>query len=152
MEGVPKFVCEHTPYRRIHTLSHFSRKMRTSLFFLLAAVSCDAFSPAVVVVKRQISGGSRFTSPLTRLRNAEGHFSKEYTASSGVTVDQIPGMIEHLTIENMEESLDLLEPLLTNECVGDVCEDFLDEIEHKMEDMGEHLPQDYASKIRAARP
>ena len=70
------------------------------------------------------------------------------TAASGANVHDIPSLIEHLTAENFEESLELLEPLLMNECVGEECKDYVGEMEAKAEKLGKTVPDTYAPKLR----
>ena len=77
-------------------------------FFVSASLVAHAaaFSPALVA------------RPQTALPST--HIDKSYTASSGMTEHDIALFIENLSPENFEESLEMLEPLLTNECVGDM--------------------------------
>lgn len=73
------------------------------------------------------------------------HMDKDYTAGSGMTEHDISVFIENLTAENFEESLEMLEPLLTNECVGDVCDDFVAQLNDKAESIGKKVPDGYAA-------
>jgi hypothetical protein len=59
-----------------------------------------------------------------------------FTADSGLTVNNIPLFIDNLNPDNFEESLAMLEPLLTNECVGDQCDTFLEDVRAKAAAMG----------------
>lgn len=74
------------------------------------------------------------------------HIDKDYTASAGMNVHDIPFLIEHLTQENFRETLEMLEPLLTNECVGDVCDDYLTHLHYKAAEIDKLIPPTYGRK------
>jgi hypothetical protein len=69
---------------------------------------------------------------------------KDFTAGSGMDVEHIPFLIDNLNEENFAESLAVLEPLLTNECVGDVCDDYMSQLKEKAESIGKQIPSGYA--------
>ena len=79
------------------------------------------------------------------LRKTETHFDQGFTADSGLTVDNIPLFIDNLSVENFEESLEVAEVLLKNECVGDVCDDYVSQFQEKAESLGKTLPKGFGS-------
>lgn len=56
----------------------------------------------------------------------------------------LPFMIEKLTKENFDESIEMMEALLTNECVGDECDIAMGLLKEKCKEIGMELPPDYA--------
>jgi len=106
--------------------------MQLTTFFLAFLGSAQAFSPA-------------FTArPTTFL--LESHIEKGFTADSGMNVENIPLYIDNLNTDNFEESLEMFEALLTNECVGDSCEDYIGQLADKAKSIGKELPKGFASK------
>ncbi|KAL3895385.1 MAG: hypothetical protein SGARI_007465, partial [Bacillariaceae sp.] len=73
----------------------------------------------------------------TALKSSESHIDKGYTASSGMDIDTLPFMISMLDEDNFVESLEMMEPLLMNECVGSECDIFLECIQDRAEDLGQ---------------
>ena len=73
------------------------------------------------------------------------HMDKDYTAGSGMTEHEIGLFIDNLTAENFDESLEMLEPLLTNECVGEVCDDYVGRLKEKADKIGKTVPKGYAA-------
>ena len=107
--------------------------MRTTIAFLAAlATSADAFT--INSVPPRASAALSMTA-----------MDKDFTADSGLTVNDIPHFIDNLDVQNFEESLMMLEPLLTNECVGDQCDVFVEEVKSKAAQLGKTMPEDYAS-------
>ena len=108
--------------------------MRSTIAFFLAALatSADAFTMNGVP--------PRFSAALSMTA-----MDKDFTADSGLTVNNIPQFIDNLDVQNFEESLMMLEPLLTNECVGDQCDVFVEEVKTKAAQLVKTMPDDYAS-------
>ena len=108
----------------------------TLITALLTLGSAQAFStpPSFVAVTR------------THLAmTSETHMDKGYTVGSGMTEDAIPVLIKNLAPDNFEESLEMLEPLLTNECVGDEhCGMFMEDLKTKCQEIGMELPEGFA--------
>ena len=94
------------------------------------AVPASAFAPAVPVGRNSVTLSS--------------HVEKGFTADSGMNVDNIPLYIDNLNVDNFEESLEMFEALLTNECVGDVCDTYVHELSEKAESIGMKLPKGFA--------
>ena len=108
--------------------------MRCFTLFLLAAIGhAAAFSTPPSSFAR------------TKALAMSTHMDKSYTAGSGMTEHDIALFIENLTPENFEESLEMLEPLLTNECVGEVCDDYVGRLEEKAAAIGKTVPKGYAA-------
>ena len=107
-----------------------------ALFFLFTVV--QGFVPTAFVGQRIISNNN------ICFMTADSHQAKDFTAGSGVDVDHIPMLIKNLSTDNFEESLEMLEPLLTNECVGDVCDDFMSELKDKAAAIGKEIPAGFA--------
>lgn len=76
---------------------------------------------------------------------SETHMDKGYTVGSGMTEHEIPTLIDNLNQENFMESLEMLEPLLTNECVGDICDDYVGMLREKAQEIGKEIPPGYAA-------
>lgn len=104
--------------------------MRFAAFFLASLASTQAFVPAI-----QPSSTALFSK-----------MDKDFTADSGMTVDNLPLYIDNLNKENFEESLDMFEALLANECVGDTCEDYVGQLADKAKSIGKELPKGFGSK------
>ena len=79
----------------------------------------------------------------TQLYNT--HISKDYTAGSGMTEHEIPLFIKNLSKDNFDESLEMLEALLNNECVGDICEDYVGQLQEKAKEIGKEIPKGFGS-------
>ena len=120
---------------RTFTFSAAAASIATTGMLLATTTSTLAFAPCAPFTPR-FSFGQPMTSEAFE------------TASSGVNVDDIPSIIENLTAENFDESLEVLEPLLMNECVGEVCMDYIGDVEAKAEKMGKAIPDSYAPKLR----
>jgi len=95
---------------------------------LLLVASVNAFSPSL---RRSPAFAAQMSS------------MSEFFADSGLTVDAIPMYIDNLDVDNFEASLEMLEPLLTNECVGDQCDVFVDELKDKAAEIGKEIPEGY---------
>lgn len=80
----------------------------------------------------------------TTLFSSDSHLKKDFTSGSGMNEHDIPLFINNLTKENFEASLEMLEPLLLNECVGEVCDDYMGELLAKSDSIGMTIPKDYA--------
>jgi hypothetical protein len=52
--------------------------------------------------------------------------------------------IDNLTVDNFVETLEMMEPLLLNECVGPECDVHLDRLRSKCQEIGKELPEGYA--------
>ena len=101
------------------------------------------------LISLTINAGNAFVPSLGRpvagvMTLANTHMDKSYTVGSGMTEHDIPGFIEKLTAENFEETLEMLEPLLTNECVGEICEDYVTQLKEKAASIGKEIPSTYA--------
>lgn len=70
--------------------------------------------------------------------------NKDFTADSGLDIGSVPVLIENLNKDNFAESLEMLEPMLMNECAGDECTLFLSQLEKKCAAIGKSLPEGYA--------
>jgi hypothetical protein len=81
----------------------------------------------------------------TALRSSDTHIDPQFTAGSGMDVDALPMFIDNLNQENFLESLEMMEPLFTNECVGDECDLLLGKLEEKCDKIGKKLPEGYAA-------
>lgn len=66
-------------------------------------------------------------------------------AGSGMNVNDIDLFIDNLNEENFVKSLEMLEPLLINECVGDVCDDYVGQVIAKADEIGKKVPKGYAN-------
>ena len=86
-----------------------------------------------------------FTTTTDLAMSSGTHMDKQYTVGSGMTEHEIPLFIQKMTIDNFEETLEMLEPLLTNECVGDICDDYVGELEDKAQEIGKSIPPGYAA-------
>lgn len=107
--------------------------MRFFSLAVLGLLSCaHGFAPLAVI--RQ---------PTTQLY--ETHIRKDYTVGSGMTEHEIPLFIKNLTVDNFEESLEMLEALLNNECVGDICEDYVGQLQDKAQELGKEIPKGYGA-------
>jgi len=113
--------------------------MRLSQFalLLLAVGGAQAFAPSPTFVSRTRTAALSMT--------AETHISKDFAAGSGMNEHDIPILIKNLSKENFEESLEMLEPLLTVECVGDICDDYISQLKDKASEIGMEIPAGYAS-------
>mmetsp|Transcript_40267 Transcript_40267/g.83861 ORF Transcript_40267/g.83861 Transcript_40267/m.83861 type:complete len:111 (-) Transcript_40267:241-573(-) len=105
--------------------------MRSIAALILVFVSCvNAFAPS----------GQRRVAFVPKMSSKMDNFF----ADSGLTVDAIPMYIDNLDVDNFEASLEMLEPLLTNECVGDECDVFVGELKEKAASIGKDIPEGYA--------
>lgn len=103
----------------------------TALTLAFLAATTQAFVP-----------GTRPSTP-TFCMSSNTHISKDFTADSGMNEAAIPVLIDNLNQENFLESLEMLEPLMTNECVGEVCDLYMGDLEEKCEKVGMDLPKDF---------
>jgi hypothetical protein len=105
---------------------------------LLAAIllNAEGFSPA-----KHYPRSCPYT---TVSMSSESSLVKDYTAGSGMNDDTIPVFIKNLSKDNFEASLEMLEPLLMNECIGDECEFYLGELHAKASEIGVKIPDGYA--------
>lgn len=71
---------------------------------------------------------------------------REFTADSGMNVDSLPLYIDNLNVENFEESLEIFEAVFANECVGDTCEDYINQLQEKAKAIGKELPPGFGAK------
>jgi hypothetical protein len=72
------------------------------------------------------------------------HIAKEFTAGSGMNVQTIPTMIDHLTEDNFDESLEMMEPLLVNEATLTEYLGFIKVLKARCETIGKSIPEGYA--------
>ncbi|KAL3915893.1 MAG: hypothetical protein SGARI_008084 [Bacillariaceae sp.] len=107
--------------------------MKTAFLIASLFASSQAFAPMTASTSRN-----------TALFNADSHIDKSFTAGSGMDVDTIPVLIKNLNEDNFAESLEMMEPLLMNECVGDECDIFLSQVQDKADDLGMKIPKGYA--------
>lgn len=85
---------------------------------------------------------AKSTVPATTFRVS--HIDADFTASSGMNEDAMPSLIDHLNEENFVESLEMMEPLFMNECVGKEYETFMSQLESKCNEIGKDIPPGYA--------
>jgi len=109
--------------------------MRLSISFLLllAAASTEAF---------MVPAPPSFVK--TQLFTAETHISKDFEADSGMNVNNLPVLIKNLAPDNFEESMEIIEVLLVNECVGKEYDDFLGQLKKKATEIGKEVPAGFA--------
>ena len=107
----------------------------TSIAALLVAFagSSNAFAPSL--------GRSASTS---LKMSSDTHMGQDFTADSGLTVAAIPMYIDNLNQQNFVETLEMLEPLLINECRGETCEMFVEDLKEKAKSIGKEIPSNYA--------
>jgi len=106
--------------------------MRTFAFLFALVASAQAFTHQALVTQK------------TTLFNSETHIDPQYTVSEGMTHDTVPVFIDNLNQENFLESLEMMEPLLMNECVGKEYDEFMSQLETKCADVGKKVPKGYA--------
>mmetsp|Transcript_35573 Transcript_35573/g.101302 ORF Transcript_35573/g.101302 Transcript_35573/m.101302 type:complete len:115 (+) Transcript_35573:89-433(+) len=112
--------------------------MRFATLFLAAIASTEAFAP---VFFTRSSGRTAFVSSM------RSHIDKDFTADSGMNIATLPVYIDNLDVDNFEESLEMFEALLANECVGDdICEDYVSQLADKAKSIGKDLPPGFGSK------
>jgi hypothetical protein len=118
----------------LHRISTHTTAMMMKTAFVIAALfaSAQAFAPMII------------TSHNTALFNSETHIDKSYTAGSGMNDDTLPFMIKNLSKDNFVESLEMMEPLLLNECVGEECELYMSQLQDKAAELGLKIPEGYA--------
>ena len=109
--------------------------MRFTIFFLATIGFAEAFVSSPSFITRAAPALSM---------SASKHMDKSYTVGSGMTEHDIQFFIEKMSTENFEETLEMLEPLLTNECVGEVCEDYIGQLQDKAKSLGKKIPANYA--------
>jgi len=67
-----------------------------------------------------------------------------FVAGSGMNGRHISILIDNLSPENFAESLEVMEPLLTNECVGKECDLYMEMLHQKSSSIGMQVPEGYA--------
>ncbi|KAL7571569.1 hypothetical protein ACA910_020984 [Epithemia clementina (nom. ined.)] len=107
---------------------------------LFAAASLLDTSQAFSIAPRN----SQSIMSTTKLFTSSTHISKDYLAGSGMNEHHIPVLIQNLTPENFDESLEMLEPLLTNECIGESCDMYLNDLNVKAKEIGKTVPEGFA--------
>jgi hypothetical protein len=76
-----------------------------------------------------------------------GDESMDKTAGSGMLLQHVELLIEHLDAENFANSLDTMEPFLINEADDAFRENALKRIESKASTFGKSIPEDYGAKV-----
>jgi hypothetical protein len=76
-----------------------------------------------------------------------GDESMDKTAGSGMLLQHVELLIEHLDGDNFAESLDTMEPFLINEADDAFRENALKQIESKASSFGKSIPKDYGAKV-----
>ena len=71
-------------------------------------------------------------------------FDKAQMADSSLDIHNLRPLIDNLAADNFEKSLELIEPLLVNECTGQECEDYLGQLQAKCKEIGLSLPAGFA--------
>ena len=129
------------------------------LYFAMFAVS-TAFSPLSAPLTsaarrraKLILGSTAVPPPSTTSREADddtgdgGQMTQYFVPSSHVYEKDIPFLIENLAPDNFDVSLELLQPLLMSECVGEVCEDYLTLLQDKAASIDKTLPEDFKNSF-----
>jgi predicted esterase len=98
-------------------------------FFLGASVAFSPMPPAFGVLRTQQQQS-------TAIFNGE--------ADSSLDVHNLRSLIDNLKPDNFDVSLEMMEPLLMNECVGDECEMYLEQLKDKCGEIGKELPSGFA--------
>jgi len=80
----------------------------------------------------------------TKLFTAETHISKDFEADSGMNVSSLPVLIKNLAPDNFDESLEIMEVLLVNECVGKEYDDYMGQLKAKAKEIGMDIPSGFA--------
>ena len=112
--------------------------MRVAFFLSLVAVvatTTQAFTTAPAFTKAPMTTG---------LSESSSHIDKAFTASSGMNDHVIPSIIDHLNHDNFQESLEMMEPLLMNECVDHEYNEYMTQLEQKCHALGKEVPSNYA--------
>lgn len=105
-----------------------------------------------ILLATTISSAQAFSSPaFTTIRPTttflQGtHIDKSFTADSGMNVESLPLYINNLNADNFEESLEIFEAILSNECVGETCEDYVGQLADKAKTIGKELPKGFGTK------
>lgn len=81
-----------------------------------------------------------------------GDESMDKTAGSGMQLQHVDLLIEHLEESNFETSLDVIEPFLINEADETFRSNALKSIESKASSFGKSIPENYGEQINRARP
>ena len=81
-----------------------------------------------------------------------GDESMDKTAGSGMLLQHVDLLIEHLDGRNFEASLDTIEPFLINEADETFLKDALQRIESKAGSFGKSIPKNYGEKVNRASP
>ena len=84
--------------------------------------------------------------PAFRVKNAAavGPLFDAQMADSSLDVHNLPMLIDNLAPDNFDASLELIETLIVNECVGQECEDYLGQLKDKCQEIGKTLPEGFA--------
>ena len=134
---------------QIRFVRHIEKKDIDITDYYLITFQSIAIMRFFAVLSLSLGCASAFTTQLSSARwspsIAMTQIDKDYTVGSGMTERDIPLFINNLTIENFEESIAMLEPLLTNECVGDMCDDYVGALQEKASALGKELPPGYAA-------
>ena len=78
---------------------------------------------------------------MTKLSMRWCHKDNGACTNAETVLHQRSQSIENLTADNFDESLEMLEPLLINECVGEICDDYMGMIFTKAENIGKMTPK-----------
>lgn len=81
-----------------------------------------------------------------------GDESMDKTAGSGMQLQHVDLLIDHLSKDNFETSLDTIEPFLLNEADDAFVKDALQRIESKASAFGKSIPEDYGEKTDRLSP
>jgi len=120
--------------RSIYVLPAFLYLGQPSAAFLS---SPRAAVPPAAVVGTKSSETNKIGVPLFDSSNAQ-------MADSSLDVHNLRSLIDNLKPDNFEKSLEVMEPLLMNECAGEECEMYLQELHEKCGEIGMKLPNGYA--------
>jgi hypothetical protein len=110
--------------------------MRITFLVALMAFSVQAFT--ILPTQQKVR-----SAVLLRM-SSETHIDRDYTASEGMNHDSIPTLIHHLKEDNFVESLEMMEPLFMNECVGEEYDQYMTQLKMKCAELGKQLPEGYA--------
>lgn len=89
-----------------------------------------------------------FVRPQTALKSTadnrpQHHMDEHFTPDGHVTAENIPAYIQHIDGENFDETLEILEPVLTEECEGVIQDIFMADLMIKAKKFGKKIPDDY---------
>lgn len=104
--------------------------LQASLFSALLSSTASAFAtPPAFGVKNVHKAGPLFDT---------------HMADSSLDVHNLRTLIDKLAPDNFDASLELIETLLVNECVGQECEDYMGDLQEKCKEIGMSLPEGFA--------